>query len=241
MVQQSRLHNSLSVIIPVGRGDTAWEGLLRDLEHLDDQDEVVFVSDEPSLLKISEAQKVRRFRTKMIASEMGRARQLNTGAAAASHDSLWFVHSDSRLDVSAIQKVRDALSNQEREAVYFLRLKFQGDGPLWMKLNELGVRIRAELLKIPFGDQGLAMHRATFNRLGGFSEQAPYGEDHLLIWKAHQLRVHVECVAATIQTSARKYLHGGWLATTMRHVHMTFLQGLPEFLTMLRQRGGSPR
>jgi hypothetical protein len=241
MAQQQRQHSSLSVIIPVGRGDIPSEGLLRDLEQLDAEDEVVFISDESSLRKISEAERVQRLRTKMIASEMGRARQLNRGALAASHDSLWFVHSDSRLDMSAIKKVRDALGNQKREAVFFLRLKFQSDGPLWIKLNELGVRIRAEIFKIPFGDQGLAMRRASFNRLGGFSELATFGEDHLLIWKAHQLRVHVDYVGATIQTSARKYSDGRWLATTLRHVYLTFFQGLPEFLTLIRQRGGSRR
>ena len=73
-----------------------------------------------------------------------------------------------------------------------------------------------------------------FFSLGGFPEDAPYGEDHLLAWRAHQQGVPLRCTGARLRTSARKYGERGWLRTTARHVYLTYRQALPEAARLWR-------
>ena len=103
-------------------------------------------------------------------------------------------------------------------------------------MNELGVWIRSHLLGIPFGDQGLALSRETFLKVGGFEVGRDCGEDHYFIWKARQSRVRVRSVGASIRTSARKYKRLGWRETTKKHIAITFQQAFPEWLKLQRIR-----
>ena len=59
-------------------------------------------------------------------------------------------------------------------------VKFDG---LAMQLNAAGANLRSRWLGLPFGDQGLVLPRASFERLGGFDPALRYGEDHALVWR----------------------------------------------------------
>ena len=119
-------------------------------------------------------------------------------------------------------------------ALHYFDLAFSGDGPPLMRLNERGVWVRSHLLGMPFGDQGFCLRRDVFFGLGGFPEDVPYGEDHLLVWRARQAGVPLRCAPATLLTSARKYGERGWLRTTARHVYLTYRQALPEAARLWR-------
>jgi GT2 family glycosyltransferase len=93
-----------------------------------------------------------------------------------------------------------------------------------MKINSWGANMRARFFGIPFGDQGFCIEKQLFETLGGYSETAPYGEDHLFVWRAHKAGVKLNRVPARLTTSARKYQQNGWLKTTLLHQYLWIKQ-----------------
>lgn len=219
----------ISVIIPVADGDSAWRSLLPDLTALGEDDEVVLVSKRSLRQELQEqAEKCfLRCACHWAPSAEGRAKQLNTGTRWSTKNFYWFLHCDSRLTPGVVGELKRAIAKAP-DALHFFNLKFLKDGPWVTFTNGYGVWFRARVLRLPFGDQGYCLHRDTFRHLGGFSEKASYGEDHLLIWRAHQNRVKLSCVIAPLFTSARRYRSQGWIRTTSRHVVLTVRQAAPE-------------
>lgn len=160
-----------------------------------------------------------------------RASAMNAGAARASGTTLWFVHADTILGENALDCVRIA-AKERQDAIGYCDLRFDGGG--LMRLTDLGVLFRSRILRLPFGDQALVMPAALFQRLGGYPEDAPYGEDHLLVWRAHRTGVPVRPIGALVGTSACKYRVRGWLLMTLRHLSMTIRQAWPEWREMRR-------
>lgn len=224
-----------SVIIPVASEDDGWSKLLPDLIFLKKEDECIFVSPNDfsaDLLALAKKTNLK-CNVRWIYSEQGRAKQQNIGAKNAKKSFLWFVHCDSRINVEAFDNLKKKLAINANHLYYF-NLKFLSDGPRLMLLNEFGVFIRSNLFKIPFGDQAFCLRSETFFRLYGFDENANYGEDHLLIWKAHQRHIPVKSVGISIYTSARRYDSYGWSHTTGKHLLMTFKQAVPQFKILLK-------
>ncbi|MSP18967.1 MAG: glycosyl transferase family 2 [Bdellovibrionales bacterium] len=226
-----KLAIKLSIIIPIGPGDDSWRSLLRELEPLLSKAEIIFTSSEAISLpkEWNEDSLVKR-----ITAPLGRAKQMNAGVTQATGEVFWFLHSDSKFSASTLVAV-DKLLQKSIKGIYFFDLSFF-EGPLLMNLNRIGVWIRSRLLKLPFGDQGFIMTRQVFQHLGGFSETALYGEDHLLIWRAHQLRIPVKPIQALLLTSGRKYSDNGWLSTTQRHLRLTYQQGKVEWQRIQKEK-----
>ncbi len=228
----------LSIVIPVGPGDSAWADLLPLLLPACPAGSEVLLSaaePRPALLEeqaASEAGCVLRW----LHGTRGRGAQLNRGARAATGEFLWFLHADSRPGADAIPTLLRRLS-EGRDALWYFDLRFLDDGPRLVKLNEFGARFRSRLLGLPFGDQGFALVRRRFEQLGGFSETAPYGEDHLFVWACRHAGVRVRPVGRPLLTSARKYARQGWLATTIRHLRLTWKQAVPELFRSTRPEG----
>lgn len=227
----------LSVIIPVGAGDETWKSILPDLCSLDQDDEIVFVSPEPGVSELTVELSRVGIRTpcRWIQSSPGRAKQLNLGAKEAGNENLWFLHCDSRISNAGVKNLKASISKNTKQILFF-NLKFLDDGPRLISINEIGAWIRSRVLRLPFGDQGFCLSKVTFADLGGFDESAPYGEDHLLIWKAHQKGISIRCLGSGLKTSARKYSQQGWSKTTAQHVALTFRQAIPELIQLLRSR-----
>lgn len=217
--------DQLAIVIPVGPGDDAWQGLLPSLDAWPFGElTAVMPSNRPDHRMSQLAQRLR-----LTAAPAGRASQQNAGAAATTAPWLWFLHADSRLDPGTetrpgtVQQLARFMAEQP-EAIGYFDLRFQSDGPACMAINEFGANLRSRWLGLPFGDQGLLMPRTLFNRLGGFDESIASGEDHALIWRARQLGIPVHPVGAALFTSARKYAERGWLRTTARHLWLTWRQ-----------------
>lgn len=225
------------MIIPVGIADGTWKSLLPDLRALDQEDEVVFISPETKEPEL--VHEIARLGIKTpcrwIQSSPGRAKQLNVGAKAAINKILWFLHCDSRISSAGVKNVKSLISKNENQILFF-NLEFLNDGPRFISVNEIGAWMRSRVLRLPFGDQGFCMHKSTFAILGSFDESTPYGEDHLLIWKAHRNGIPIRCVGSGLKTSARKYTNQGWSKTTARHVVLTLRQALPELIHLLCSR-----
>lgn len=225
----------ISIIIPIGPGDESWRDLLTDLQELPFAAEIVCIATEPcsDLLDLQSA--VAPTRLEWTVTAAGRAHQMNVGARDSQGRYLWFLHADSRVTTDGIRALQRHLG-QAPHALHYFNLRFADDGPWLMKLNAWGVWWRSHVCGMPFGDQGLCLERSSFESLGGFSESAPYGEDHLLVWGARRLGIRLKCTGASLTTSARKYRDRGWGRTTARHLWLTFRQAWPQFWLWMRGR-----
>nr|BDT29297.1 TIGR04282 family arsenosugar biosynthesis glycosyltransferase [Bacteriovorax sp. HI3] len=219
--------NQLSIVIPVKSSDSCWESLVHSLLAFNASFEIILVGPDFKN-KTSTNEKVR-----FVYSSQGRARQLNTGAKAARHSLLWFLHADTKIKENNLTSLLSRFK-ENPNALYFFDLTFSKTGPKLMSLNALGVWMRSRWLKMPFGDQGLVMSKKVFYQLGQFDLDAPYGEDHLLVWRAHQHGIDIVPVNETLETSPRKYQDHGWLKTTLTHVYLTYKQAFPEWLKTIR-------
>lgn len=161
-------------------------------------------------------------------SPPGRARQMNVGAQAARGHWLWFLHADSCLHARTLPALH-AFLDRSGDALGYFTLRYGGDGPILAQLNALGANWRARVLGLPFGDQGFVLPTVWFARLGGYDENAAYGEDHLLVWRARVAGLPLRCIDAPLLSSARKYAREGWLRTTARHLALTARQAWPQW------------
>ena len=164
---------------------------------------------------------------------------MNSGAKQAHGHFLWFLHCDSILNSKHIEAIQN-ITVKDKEGLWFFRLGFRGDGPPWMFLTEIGTRIRSELLRIPFGDQGFLLRKELFWSLGAYDENASFGEDHLLVWQAHKKGIPVKRISKALKTSARKYKDLGWSQVTKRHLLLTWKQAKPELNEFLKAKFRKP-
>lgn len=226
-----------SIVIPVAAGETSWRDLLPDLAVLSSGAEIFLVGTEPAPSQLEPTVGAARVAcpVRWIVAPAGRAAQMNRGGCEASNRFLWFLHADSRLTGTAVERL-DRSIRAAPQALHFFNLAFQPDGPRRMRLNALGTWLRSRVLRLPFGDQGLCLDRGLFERLGGYDERAAYGEDHLLVWSARRRRIPLRCTGASIATSARKYRERGWLRTTVRHAWLTARQAIPQAVLLIGDR-----
>src|SRR5262245_52805097 len=152
----------VAVIIPVLDDFDALQAVLADIPD-DGSVELVVVDgagDErlPGLL-------AGRHHSRLIRSERGRGRQMNAGAGQASAGILLFLHADSRLPDGWPAALRQIPSPVD--GGWF---RFALDDTAWQaRVIERLVAWRVRILRLPYGDQGLFVRRATFDRLGGFA------------------------------------------------------------------------
>ncbi len=218
----------MSVIVPFAPHETEGEVLLEQLRVLPADGEIIVVrAGEPGPSTPVE-ERSRNPRLREITAAPGRARQMNSGAKAARGHWLWFLHADSRLHPRTLPALQALLSGHGDGLGYF-DLRYADDGPALTRLNALGANLRARWFGLPFGDQGLVLPAAWFARLGGYDEQAPYGEDHLLVWQARRAGLPLRRLGAPLTSSARKYAREGWLHVTARHLRLTLRQAWPEW------------
>lgn len=222
----------LSVIIPLAPSEAAWKKLFTDLAKLPDETEIILVSSQKE-----NAQKGTIFlpnkKIYWLTSKPGRAAQMNAGAMAARGKYLWFLHADSRFAGDTLSALFQLIQNSANQLLYF-DLAFLDDALPFMFLNAWGAYFRSRLLKVPFGDQGFCISKVCFQKLNGFPENLPYGEDHVFVWKARQHGVEVKPICATLYTSARKYKKHGWLKTTVMHQYLWIKQAWPEWKKLRR-------
>ncbi|MEH6823411.1 MAG: hypothetical protein V7629_05805 [Motiliproteus sp.] len=229
----------LSVIVPLGPAESGLGRLAADLLLLPQGSEILLVCCAQSASLQQQFQLPpalsRHPNLRWLQAETGRAQQLNAGARAAQGENLWFVHVDSGFCPWVVAQLKDAIQ-QRPDALHFFRLAFGRDGTGPMTLNARGANLRSGWLGVPFGDQGFCLSAPLFRRLGGYNEQAPYGEDHLLLWQARRAGVALDFCSAVITTSARKYGHRGWGALTLRYQWLWLKQALPQAWALLLGR-----
>lgn len=155
----------------------------------------------------------RRAGARLIVAPKGRGAQLHAGADAAAGDWLLFVHADTRLEPGWRAAVDRHIAARPSAAGYFT---FRLDDPAWQaRAIERLVALRARWLKLPYGDQGLLISRAHYDRLGGFAA-LPLMEDVDLVRRIGWRHLHRLDGAAL--TSAERWRRDGWWRRSARNL-----------------------
>lgn len=147
----------------------------------------------------------------LILGPASRGGQLRRGIAAARGRWLLVLHADTELAPGWAQVVAAHLETQTGPAYFRLAFRARGLMPAW---TAGWANLRASLFGLPYGDQGLLLTRADYDRAGGFPDQ-PLMEDVALI-RALSRPLTALPVAAT--TSAERYRRGGWVRRGARNL-----------------------
>jgi rSAM/selenodomain-associated transferase 2 len=149
---------------------------------------------------------------RVVESPRGRGVQLAAGAAAAAGPWLLLLHADTRLAPGWAGAVREAMGDPGR-ARYF-RFALDDDAPAARRL-ERAVAWRCRALALPYGDQGLLMHRDLLAAVGGIAP-LPLMEDVDLVRRIGGARLGALDVAAV--TSAERWRREGYLRRSARNI-----------------------
>lgn len=132
-----------------------------------------------------------------------RGGQLRRGAAAAQGDWLLVIHADTVLAAGWTQTVQAHLSDQDTAGWFALAFD-RGGVAAALVAGWANLRSRAGL---PYGDQGLLIHRSLYDAVGGYPDQ-PLMEDVAI---ARALRGRLRKLDGVAVTSSAKYRTQGWL------------------------------
>jgi hypothetical protein len=102
--------------------------------------------------------------------------------------------------------------NRDRAAVFTFALDDPAPAARWL---ERLVRWRNNWLGLPYGDQGLLIHRRFYSRLGGYKDW-PLMEDVDLARRIGMSRIALFDIRA--MTSAARYQRSGYLARVLRNL-----------------------
>jgi len=147
----------------------------------------------------------------VLASDPGRARQMNAGAARASGNALLFLHADTLLPRNYLNAVSTAL-RQPRMAAGAFQFQIEG-GFAGKALVEWTANLRSRWRQLPFGDQALFLRRSVFEEIGGYAD-LPIMEDYELVRRLRR-RGRVITVPQTAITSGRRWRRRGVVRTTL--------------------------
>lgn len=151
---------------------------------------------------------------RMVEGQRGRGQQLAAGARLARTEWLLFLHADSVLAPGWEQVVEGFIRKSAGEEAACFRLRFD-DRSLRASLLETVVALRSRLLALPYGDQGLLISRALYERLGGFAD-IPIMEDVDIIRKIGRRRLTL--LSHAIVTSADRYRREGYGRRMLRNL-----------------------
>ncbi|MBN8913035.1 MAG: TIGR04283 family arsenosugar biosynthesis glycosyltransferase [Rhizobiales bacterium] len=149
-----------------------------------------------------------------IDSKRGRGCQLAAGAGAAAGEWLLFLHADTRLEAGWGAVVASFMESPRSKACA-ATFRFKLDDDCWQasSLQRL-VGWRARVLGLPYGDQGLLIHRDFYAAIGGYPDW-PLMEDVELVRKIGRNRLVT--LRASAVTSATRWKKEGWLARSLRN------------------------
>ncbi len=157
----------------------------------------------------------RQLGARIVAAQPGRGIQLHAGATAAVGKWLLFLHADTVLNGEWLEAVRAFIAsppNRLRAATF--RFGLDEASPAARRL-ERRVAWRVRHLGLAYGDQGLLMHRALYQMLGGFRPW-PLMEDVDLVRRIGRHRLTV--LPSIARTSGERWRREGWRRRSVRNL-----------------------
>lgn len=146
---------------------------------------------------------------KVVTASPGRALQMNAGAAVASGECLWFLHSDSIIPMDADDLIRARLSHYDWGR-FDVRLS---GSQTFLRLIELTMNLRSRLSGIATGDQGIFVRRNSFEKIGGYPAIALM-EDIALSKRLKRISKSA-CIDTPLITSSRRWERDGIMQTML--------------------------
>ena len=138
----------------------------------------------------------------VVRGPASRGGQLRRGCAAARADWLLVLHADTVLAPGWTGPVGAFMG---KPGAGWFHLRFDGGGGA-ARIVAAWANLRSRL-GLPYGDQGLLIHRSLYDAAGGYPDQ-PLMEDVAL---ARALRGRLRGIPVTATTSAERYRRQGWL------------------------------
>jgi len=198
----------LSVVIPALNAEAELPGTLAALGGAPDE---VLVVDGGSVDRTAEVAAA--CGARVLSAPRGRGGQLASGVTAATRPWLLLLHADTRLGPDWATAAAAHMRKNPDRAAYF-RFALDSDDRRARRLERL-VAWRCRALALPYGDQGLLVHRDLLRAVGGV-RPLPLMEDVDLVRRLGRRRLIGLEVAA--MTSAAKWRRDGWYRRSMRNL-----------------------
>ncbi len=169
----------------------------------------------------------------VVTGPAGRGTQLALGAQAARGQWLLFLHADTVLSTGWEEEVGHFMEQTYSHAYAgVFRFALDDFRPEARRLETL-VALRCKLFALPYGDQGLLIHRSLYDQLGGYAN-VPLMEDVDLVRRIGRKRLIYLRSAAL--TSATRYIAGGYFRRPLRNIFclsLYFLRVPPRLIARL--------
>jgi rSAM/selenodomain-associated transferase 2 len=197
--------NSISIIIPA-LNEAA--NINRLLAHLienktgENISEIIVVdgnSQDNTAALVKEFSKTSTITIRLIYSERGRARQMNTGAKVSLGGVLYFLHADSYPPKGFDTLIISEIEKQQLAGCFKMRFD---SNHWWLAIVGWGTRFNWKICR--GGDQSLFITKALFNEIGGFDQRYTIYEDQILTNQLYKRKQFV-VIQHWIVTSARLY------------------------------------
>lgn len=157
----------------------------------------------------------------VLSGAPSRGGQIRRGVEVATAGWVLVLHADTELDPGWSEAAGNHLSQPDKAGYFALRFRARGLAP---RLVAGWANTRSRLFGLPYGDQGLLIHKTLLKQVGGVPD-IPLMEDVAL---ARALRGHLVMLNAMAATSAARYRADGWARRSLRNA-----------VTLLRYLGGT--
>ena len=198
-------HQTISVVIPVLNEEEALSNLLTYLEQNTaptNINEIIVVDGGSNDNTVSIAE---RHRIKVVRSEKGRSRQMNSGARSATGDILYFLHADTLPPPNFDESILKAVKNGGQAGCF--RMKFDSRSK-FLAFFSWFTRLNYKICR--GGDQSLFITKSLFRQTGGFNENYAVYEDNEFTDRLYGI-VDFKILRRNVITSARRYEKKGEL------------------------------
>lgn len=196
--QARELERALQPLVPASMGGLVKQVIVADASSTDDT------------IALAEAAGC-----EIVQSEKGRAKQMRAGASVAKGKWLLFLHADTVLRDGWVAEVEAFLQQpQARKRAAAFRLSFADASPAARRAMQLA-RLRAQLMRLPYGDQGLLVSRYLYDAIGGYPD-IPAMEDVEIIRRIGRQRLTLLETEAV--SSAEEHRRGGYDKRAWRNI-----------------------
>ena len=154
----------------------------------------------------------------VVGSPKGRGVQQNRGVSVATGDMLLFLHADCWLERGALDVLRRSAARNPRVPGGCFRMTVDDPDPRFLPINA-AADLRAGILGIPYGDQGIFASRRAFDHVGGFPETRLMDDVLFALQLRHLGRLVV--LRPRIFVSPRRWKRQGIVRQSLRNWALT--------------------